>query len=55
MGQVIDKVKGVANEVAGRAKQASGDAETRAKGVGQEVKGRAQQLKGDIKGAINKL
>jgi uncharacterized protein YjbJ (UPF0337 family) len=59
MGQVTDKVKGAANEAAGKAKQAWGDATdnaaTKAEGMGQELKGKAQKLKGDVKGAIDKL
>jgi uncharacterized protein YjbJ (UPF0337 family) len=59
MGEMIDKVKGAANEAAGKAKQALGDvtgnSATKAEGVGQEMKGKAQNLKGDVKGAINKL
>lgn len=59
MGEMTDKIKGAANEAAGKAKQAWGDAtddnETKAEGAGQELKGKGQQLKGDVKGAINKL
>lgn len=59
MGQVVDKIKGAANEAAGKAKQAYGDAtgddRAKAEGAGQELKGKGQQLKGDIKGAIDKL
>jgi uncharacterized protein YjbJ (UPF0337 family) len=59
MGQVIDKVKGAANEAAGKAKQAWGDATenpaAKDEGMGQELKGKAQKLKGDAKAAINKL
>ena len=55
MGELADKIKGNVNEAMGKAKQNSGDADTRDEGAGQELKGKAQQLKGDIKGAINKL
>lgn len=53
---VTDKIKGVANEVAGNVRQgvgrAIGDAEMEAKGVVQERKGEAQQIKGDVKDAV---
>ncbi len=59
MGQLSDKVKGAANEAAGKAKQAYGDmtdnAKVKAEGVGQELRGKAQKLKGDVKGAVDKL
>jgi uncharacterized protein YjbJ (UPF0337 family) len=59
MGEMLDKVKGAANEVAGKAKQAlgdlTGDDSKKGEGVGQELKGKGQQLKGDVKGVINKL
>ena len=59
MGEVIDKIKGAANEIAGKAKQAVGDLTgnetTKAKGAGQELKGKGQTLKGKAKGAVNKL
>ena len=55
MGEVTDRIKGNVNEAVGRAKQQSGDPETRDEGAGQEVKGKAQQLKGAVKGAINRL
>ena len=55
MGELTDKIKGNVNEALGKAKQNSGDPETRDEGAGQELKGKAEQLKGDIKGAINKL
>ena len=52
MGELKDKVKGVANEVVGEAKQQSRDPDTRAEGEGQEAKGRFQQVKGTVKGAL---
>lgn len=52
MGELKDKTKGVANEVAGNVKQASNDPETRAEGKAQEKKGEAQNLKGEVKGAL---
>ena len=55
MGELADKINGNVNEALGKAKQNSGDPETRDEGAGQELKGKAEQLKGDIKGAINKL
>ena len=55
MGEVTDRIKGNVNEAVGRAKQQSGDPDTRDEGAGQEVKGKAQQLKGAVKGAINRL
>ncbi len=59
MGELIDKIKGAANEVAGKAKQAYGDLTdsptAKAEGAGQELKGKGQKAKGAVKGAINKL
>ena len=52
MGELKDKAKGIANEVAGNAKQASDDPDTRAEGRAQESKGEFQNLKGEIKGAL---
>ncbi|MGF7171039.1 uncharacterized protein YjbJ (UPF0337 family) [Sphingobium xanthum] len=56
MGELIDKVKGIGNEIAGNAKQIEGerknDPDKKAEGVGQELKGKAQQVKGSIKGAL---
>ena len=52
MGELKDKAKGIGNELAGNAKQASDDPETRAEGRAQERKGEAQNLKGEIKGAL---
>jgi uncharacterized protein YjbJ (UPF0337 family) len=52
MGELKDKAKGIANEVAGKVKQASSDPSVRAKGKAQERKGEAQNLKGKVKGAL---
>lgn len=56
MGEFTDKAKGIANEAAGKFKQAQGDAMgnsgKKAEGLGQELKGKAQKLKGAIKGAL---
>lgn len=52
MGELTDKIKGNANEAAGKLKQQSGNPNTRAEGKDQEVKGKAQQLAGKIKGAM---
>lgn len=52
MSSTKDKVKGKANEVVGRVKQASDKPATRAEGRMQERKGEAQQLKGKVKDAV---
>ena len=52
MGELTDKAKGIANEVAGKTKQKSGNPETRAEGHAQERKGEAQNLKREVKGAL---
>ncbi len=52
MGELKDKVKGTANEAIGKAKQQSGDADTRDEGAGQAMKGQFQQVKGAVKGAL---
>jgi uncharacterized protein YjbJ (UPF0337 family) len=56
MGSTTDKVKGYANEAAGKAKQGVGKAvgndRLRAKGAAQEIKGNAQKAMGKAKGAI---
>ena len=52
MGELKDKAKGIANEVAGTAKQQSANPDTRAEGRAQERKGEAQNLKGAVKGAL---
>lgn len=54
MGELTDKAKGVANQVAGQTKQAVGDATDRpdieAEGAAQDAKGQGQNLKGMVKG-----
>ncbi|PEQ10813.1 CsbD family protein [Novosphingobium sp. PC22D] len=56
MGELKDKAKGIANEVAGNAKQAAGragdDPYLDAEGRKQERKGEAQQAAGKVKGAL---
>jgi len=51
-GELKDKAKGIANEIAGNVKQASDDPNTRAEGRAQERKGEGQNLKGAVKGAL---
>lgn len=59
MGELTDKVKGHANELAGKAKRAVGEALDKpdlvAKGDAQEAKGDLQKAKGAVKGKIDKL
>jgi uncharacterized protein YjbJ (UPF0337 family) len=59
MGEMMDKAKGLANEIAGKAKRAVGDAmdrpDIRAEGDAQEAKGDLQKAKGAVKSAINKI
>jgi uncharacterized protein YjbJ (UPF0337 family) len=54
MGEMIDKAKGIANQVAGKTKQAVGDATDRpdiqAEGEAQDAEGQGQNLKGTVKG-----
>lgn len=54
MGELTDKIKGNANEAIGKAKQRSGDPDTRAEGAGQEAKGKGkgEQFKGKVKGLL---
>lgn len=52
MGELVDKVKGNANEAIGKMKQKSDNPRTRDEGRAQEVKGKAQQLAGKVKGAL---
>ena len=52
MGELKDKAKGIANEVAGNAKQTSNDPDTRAEGEAQERKGEFQNPTGAVKGAL---
>ena len=46
MGELKDKAKGIANEIAGNAKQTSDDPDTRAEGRAQERKGEALSRRG---------
>ena len=59
MSSTTDKVKGKANEMAGKVRKAAGDAmndpEMEADGAAQEGKGKLQQAKGDAKDAIKKV
>jgi uncharacterized protein YjbJ (UPF0337 family) len=63
MSEFTDKIKGAANEVAGKVKQAIGqgtdDPSLETEGAAQEGKGHVQQgignAKGAVKGAIDKL
>lgn len=56
MGEFIDKAKGAANEVIGKAKVSVGQhtdkPELVVKGGAQQVKGKAQNLSGNVKGAL---
>jgi uncharacterized protein YjbJ (UPF0337 family) len=56
MGSTTDKIKGYANEAAGKAKQGvgkvTGNDKMRAEGAAQDVKGDAQKAVGTVKGAI---
>lgn len=52
MGEMKDKAKGLANEVAGEVKQQSSNPATREEGRAQERKGEVQNLKGKVKGAF---
>jgi uncharacterized protein YjbJ (UPF0337 family) len=52
MGSTTDKIKGYANEAAGKVKQGVGNDRLRAKGVAQAIKGDAQKTMGKAKGAI---
>lgn len=56
MGELVDKIKGNANEAAGKAKQAIGkhnrDEKLVEEGARQEGKGKAQQFTGAVKGAL---
>ncbi len=52
MGELIDKAKGATNEAVGKAKQQSGNPNTRDKGAAQELKGKAQKAAGSVKGAL---
>ena len=56
MGELTDKIKGNANEAAGKAKQATADAtndpQLDREGKEQEGKGKAQQFAGEVKGKL---
>ncbi len=56
MGEFTDKAKGLANELAGKTKQAIGregrDPDLEAEGAGQEAKGHVQKAVGKAKGAV---
>lgn len=56
MSSTTDKIKGVANEVAGKAKQATGDVtgsgKLKAEGLAQQAKGEAQKSVGQAKDAV---
>jgi uncharacterized protein YjbJ (UPF0337 family) len=58
MSSTTDKIKGYANEVAGKAKQAAGDVtddpKLRREGVAQEAKGDLQKAVGKAKDAVKK-
>jgi len=58
MTSTSDKIKGAANEVVGKVKQAVGsatdDSKLRAKGAVQEAKGDAQKAEGQAKDAVKK-
>ncbi|WP_315756964.1 MULTISPECIES: CsbD family protein [unclassified Bradyrhizobium] len=55
MGATTDKIKGVANETIGKAKQGIGEAtgseRLQGEGAVQEIKGKGQQALGDVKQA----
>ncbi|MBB5685601.1 CsbD family protein [Sphingobium boeckii] len=56
MGELVDKIKGNANEAAGKVKQAvgknNGNERLVEEGAAQEGKGKAQQFAGKVKGAL---
>lgn len=56
MSELTDKAKGIANELAGKAKQAVGrdgrDPDLAAEGAGQEARGHVQQAVGSAKGKV---
>lgn len=53
MGKLTENIKGTTNEVIGKVKQQSSDADTRADGLKQELKGKAQKVKGEVQGALD--
>ncbi|MBI5127811.1 MAG: CsbD family protein [Rhodopseudomonas palustris] len=56
MGSTMDKIKGTANELAGKAKQGIGEAtgseKLQGEGAIQEAKGKGQKALGDAKEAV---
>jgi len=56
MGELVDKIKGNANEAAGKVKQAIGKNQNNEQlveeGTAQEVKGKGQQFAGKVKGVL---
>lgn len=58
MGSTTDRIKGGANEAAGRVKQGIGEAtddpSLKDEGQRQQLKGEAQQLKGQVKDSVKK-
>ena len=56
MGEMTSKIKGAANDTAGKVKDAIGEAtgneKLEAEGEAQQLKGKAQKLKGDVEGAL---
>jgi uncharacterized protein YjbJ (UPF0337 family) len=56
MSSTVDKIKGYANEAAGKVKQGLGKAvgndRLRVRGIAQEAKGGAQKVMGRLKGGI---
>nr|WP_019366552.1 CsbD family protein [Pseudomonas luteola] len=58
MSSTTDKIKGTANEVAGKAKQGVGEAidnqSLRNEGDTQEIKGKGQKAVGDVKDGVKK-
>ena len=59
MSSTTDKIKGVANQVAGAVKQGVGKAvdnqQLEAKGMLQKGKGKAQEMEGNAKSAVKKV
>ena len=58
MGDRMQRVKGKANEIAGKTKAdagySTGEGKTEAKGVGKALKGKAQQATGKARSAVKK-
>ncbi|WP_296709565.1 CsbD family protein [Rhodoblastus sp.] len=59
MSSTTDKIRGFANQIAGKAKKAVGNAadddKLRVEGAAQEAKGEVQQASGEAKDAIKKF